>query len=104
VYNLAFTASRGVNYGFAAAITIIIFLSLARLPSSSSAIPACGRRSVKMSNPRFHSNFALLPVCKSGSVGLRLFLAVFLIIFSMFPILWVISASLNPTGHWLPKH
>jgi len=25
VYNLAFTASRGVNYGFAAAITIIIF-------------------------------------------------------------------------------
>ena len=26
VYNLAFTGSRGVNYGFAAAITIIIFL------------------------------------------------------------------------------
>lgn len=26
VYNLAFSASRGVNYGFAAAITIIIFL------------------------------------------------------------------------------
>jgi ABC-type sugar transport system permease subunit len=26
VYNLAFTASRGVNYGFAAAITIVIFL------------------------------------------------------------------------------
>jgi ABC-type sugar transport system permease subunit len=25
VYNLAFTASRGVDYGFAAAITIIIF-------------------------------------------------------------------------------
>jgi len=32
------------------------------------------------------------------SVGLRLLIAVFLIIFSIFPILWVISASLNPTG------
>ena len=32
------------------------------------------------------------------SVGLRLFIAVFLIIFSIFPILWVISASFNPTG------
>lgn len=31
-------------------------------------------------------------------VGLRLLLAVFLIIFSVFPILWVISASINPTG------
>jgi ABC-type sugar transport system permease subunit len=25
VYNLAFTASRGVDYGFAAAITMVIF-------------------------------------------------------------------------------
>ena len=32
------------------------------------------------------------------SVALRLILAVFLIIFSIFPILWVLSASLNPTG------
>jgi len=32
------------------------------------------------------------------SVGLRLFIALFLIIFSVFPILWVISASFNPTG------
>jgi ABC-type maltose transport system permease subunit len=32
------------------------------------------------------------------SVGLRLIVALFLIIFSIFPILWVISASLNPTG------
>jgi len=31
-------------------------------------------------------------------VGLRLLLAVILIVFSVFPILWVISASLNPTG------
>ena len=31
-------------------------------------------------------------------VGLRLLLAIILIIFSVFPILWVISASLNPTG------
>ena len=32
------------------------------------------------------------------SIGLRLIIAVVLIIFSVFPILWVISASLNPTG------
>jgi arabinogalactan oligomer/maltooligosaccharide transport system permease protein len=32
------------------------------------------------------------------SIGLRLIIAVVLIIFSAFPILWVISASLNPTG------
>jgi len=31
-------------------------------------------------------------------VGIRLVIAVILIIFSIFPILWVISASLNPTG------
>ncbi len=32
------------------------------------------------------------------SIGIRLVVAVLLIIFSVFPILWVISASLNPTG------
>lgn len=32
------------------------------------------------------------------SVGARLVVAVLLIIFSVFPVLWVISASLNPTG------
>ena len=32
------------------------------------------------------------------SIGLRLIVAVILIIFSIFPILWVISASFNPTG------
>jgi len=32
------------------------------------------------------------------SIGIRLVIAVLLIIFSVFPILWVISASLNPTG------
>jgi ABC-type maltose transport system permease subunit len=32
------------------------------------------------------------------SIGVRLFVAVLLIIFSIFPVLWVISASLNPTG------
>jgi arabinogalactan oligomer / maltooligosaccharide transport system permease protein len=32
------------------------------------------------------------------SVILRLILAVFLIIFSIFPIIWVISAAFNPTG------
>jgi len=32
------------------------------------------------------------------SVGARLVVAVLLIIFSIFPVLWMISASLNPTG------
>jgi arabinogalactan oligomer/maltooligosaccharide transport system permease protein len=32
------------------------------------------------------------------STGVRLVIAVFLIIFSVFPIIWVISASFNPTG------
>jgi len=32
------------------------------------------------------------------SIGLRLVVAVILIIFSLFPILWMVSASLNPTG------
>jgi ABC-type maltose transport system permease subunit len=31
-------------------------------------------------------------------IGVRLIVAVILIIFSIFPVLWVISASLNPTG------
>ena len=32
------------------------------------------------------------------SIGARLVVAVILILFSIFPVLWVISASLNPTG------
>jgi arabinogalactan oligomer/maltooligosaccharide transport system permease protein len=32
------------------------------------------------------------------SIGLRLVIALFLIFFSIFPILWVFSASINPTG------
>jgi arabinogalactan oligomer/maltooligosaccharide transport system permease protein len=35
---------------------------------------------------------------RQASVVLRLILAVILIAFSIFPILWVLSASLNPTG------
>jgi arabinogalactan oligomer / maltooligosaccharide transport system permease protein len=35
---------------------------------------------------------------RAFSTGVRLFIAVLLIIFSIFPVLWVISASLNPTG------
>jgi len=31
-------------------------------------------------------------------IGVRLIIAILLIIFSIFPVLWVISASLNPTG------
>ncbi len=37
-------------------------------------------------------------VQRSVSVGLRLIIAVILVFFSIFPILWMISASLNPTG------
>jgi arabinogalactan oligomer / maltooligosaccharide transport system permease protein len=32
------------------------------------------------------------------SIGVRLIVALLLIVFSIFPVLWVISASLNPTG------
>ncbi len=32
------------------------------------------------------------------SIGIRLIIALLLIVFSIFPILWVVSASLNPTG------
>jgi arabinogalactan oligomer/maltooligosaccharide transport system permease protein len=32
------------------------------------------------------------------SIGLRLFIAAILIVFSVFPVLWMVSASLNPTG------
>jgi ABC-type maltose transport system permease subunit len=39
-----------------------------------------------------------MTVQRRVSIGLRLVIAVFLITFSIFPILWVISASLNPTG------
>ena len=39
-----------------------------------------------------------IKVRRSVSIGIRLFIAVLLIIFSIFPLLWVISASLNPTG------
>jgi arabinogalactan oligomer/maltooligosaccharide transport system permease protein len=35
---------------------------------------------------------------RTFGIGIRLIIAVILIIFSIFPILWVISASLNPTG------
>ena len=39
-----------------------------------------------------------IKVQRTVSMGLRLFVALILIIFSIFPILWVVSASLNPTG------
>jgi arabinogalactan oligomer/maltooligosaccharide transport system permease protein len=32
------------------------------------------------------------------SIAIRLFVAVILIVFSVFPVLWMISASMNPTG------
>ena len=35
---------------------------------------------------------------RTFSVGIRLVIAFILIVFSIFPILWMISASLNPTG------
>jgi ABC-type maltose transport system permease subunit len=39
-----------------------------------------------------------IKVQRTLSIGLRLIAALILIVFSIFPILWVISASLNPTG------
>lgn len=37
-------------------------------------------------------------VQRNFGIAIRLFIALLLIIFSIFPILWMISASLNPTG------
>ena len=42
-------------------------------------------------------------------IGIRLVIAVILIVFALFPVLWVISASFNPTGTLatqtlIPKH
>jgi len=54
---------------------------------------------VKTSNP---SNIKNLRTSASAQrkfgIAIRLVIAVILIIFSIFPVLWVISASLNPTG------
>lgn len=52
-----------------------------------------------MSNPSFIQQLRTSASLQYRiGVVLRLILAIFLIIFSVFPILWVISASLNPTG------
>jgi maltose/maltodextrin transport system permease protein len=40
VYNLAFSGSRGVNYGFAAAITIIIFFIVGTITLFQFRLPA----------------------------------------------------------------
>lgn len=52
-----------------------------------------------MSNPssiqRFRSSFKGQ---RRFGIAIRLVIAVFLIIFSVFPIIWLISASINPTG------
>jgi arabinogalactan oligomer / maltooligosaccharide transport system permease protein len=42
--------------------------------------------------------FSSLSTRRKFSIAIRLVVALFLIFFSVFPILWVISASLNPTG------
>lgn len=42
--------------------------------------------------------FKSLSAQRKISIGLRLVIAVLMIIFSIFPILWVVSASFNPTG------
>src|SRR5512139_579623 len=39
-----------------------------------------------------------MKVQRAFGIGMRLFIAFLLIIFSIFPVLWVLSASLNPTG------
>ncbi|MGE5123469.1 MAG: sugar ABC transporter permease [Acidobacteriaceae bacterium] len=52
-----------------------------------------------MSSPtaigRFHAS---VKTQRRLSIGIRLFIAVLLIIFSVFPIVWLISASINPSG------
>ena len=52
-----------------------------------------------MSNPGFFQRLRTSASLQYRvGIGLQLILVVFLVIFSMFPILWVISASFNPTG------
>jgi len=51
-----------------------------------------------MSNTRSVQQPVLFKIQRRISIGLRLMVAVILIVFSVFPILWMISASLNPTG------
>jgi ABC-type maltose transport system permease subunit len=52
-----------------------------------------------MSNiSRIHKYQESASARRNIGIGLRLVIAVLLIIFSIFPILWVISASLSPTG------
>lgn len=43
-------------------------------------------------------SFSSLRTRRRVSIGIRLVIALFMIFFSVFPILWVISASFNPTG------
>jgi hypothetical protein len=94
VYNLAFTASRGVNYGFAAAITIIIFFIVGaitllqfRYTRMWEEVGKCLVTSVLgYAHPSRQRRF---------SIGIRLFVAA-PDLFSVFPIIWLISASITP--------
>lgn len=51
-----------------------------------------------MSNTRSVQQPVLFKIQRRINIGLRLMVAAILIVFSVFPILWMISASLNPTG------
>lgn len=51
-----------------------------------------------MSSTRSVQQPVLFKIQRRINIGLRLMVAVILIVFSIFPILWMISASLNPTG------
>ena len=52
-----------------------------------------------MSNPGFFQRLrSSASLQYRVGIGLQLILSIFLIIFSIFPILWVVSASFNPTG------
>ncbi len=51
-----------------------------------------------MSRRNEKQSFSSLSTRRKISIGIRLVIALVLIIFSVFPILWVISASFNPTG------
>jgi arabinogalactan oligomer/maltooligosaccharide transport system permease protein len=50
------------------------------------------------SNPTMQRLSTSASIQRRISIGVRLIVAILLIIFSIFPVLWVISASLNPTG------
>jgi hypothetical protein len=96
--NIAFGAQGTQDYGYASAITMMIFLILFIITSSSSASQTCWKRGGAMSNKgRFTTSVGSVQRGKRIALILRILLAIMMLTFALFPVLWIISASFNPT-------